>query len=160
MTSTETKWQKDFSEEALAAEIAQAKTVAQQAETTEPCAKNAYYDGDCQLMVIELTNGAIFSFPPHLAQGLQQAIPEQLNDCWLDASGRSIHWRSLDVDFSIAGLMTGIFGTQTWMKEIGRRVGQAKSSAKQQAARANGKKGGRPLKTATIEDLFFSSEFL
>ena len=64
MTSTEHNWQKDFSEEALAAEIAQAKT-------TEPCAKNAYYDGDRQLLVIELINGAIFSFPPHLAQGLQ-----------------------------------------------------------------------------------------
>ncbi|ANV92076.1 hypothetical protein AWQ24_14955 (plasmid) [Picosynechococcus sp. PCC 8807] len=160
MTSTEHNWQKDFSEEALAAEIAQAKTAAQQAATTEPCAKNAYYDGDRQLLVIELTNGAIFSFPPHLAQGLQQATPEQLNDCWLDASGRSIHWESLDVDFSIVGLMTGIFGTQAWMQEIGRRGGQAKSPAKRQAARANGKKGGRPLKTATIEDLFFSSDIL
>lgn len=158
MKSTEPKWQKDFSEAALLAEIAQAKTTAQQSESTEPCAKNAYYDGDRQLMVIELINGAIFSFPPHLAQGLQQATPEELNDCWLDASGLSIHWESLDVDFSLIGLMTGIFGTQAWMQEIGRRGGQSKSSAKQKAARANGKKGGRPLKTATITDPFFSSD--
>ena len=131
-----------------------------QAKTSEPCAKHAYYDGDRQLIVIELTNGVTFSFPPHLAQGLQNANPEQLNDIWLDAAGRSIHWEQLDVDFSLIGLMAGIFGTQTWMKEIGRRGGQVKSPAKQQAARTNGKKGGRPIKTATIEDLFFTSDIL
>lgn len=47
--------------------------------------------------------------------------------------------------------MAGIFGTQAWMQELGRRGGHATSTAKATAARLNGKKGGRPAKTIAQE---------
>ena len=112
------KWNKEFTPEALEKEIAQAKAANQEAEKTEPCAESVDYDRNSDLIVINLKNGAKFSFPPKLAQGLENASAEQLSDFWISASGRSVHWDSLDVDFSIANLVAGIFGTKTWMAEL------------------------------------------
>ncbi|MDB9312365.1 DUF2442 domain-containing protein, partial [Spirulina sp. CS-785/01] len=109
-----------------------------------PCAEAVHYNPDRNLIEIHLTNGAIFAFPPHLAQGLGKATPEQLNDVWLDAAGLSVHWESLDADFSVSGLVQGIFGTQAWMSELGRKGGKRSTAAKRKAARENGRKGGRP----------------
>lgn len=142
------QWTIDFSEEALAEQIEAAEARAQQAEETEPCAQEVKYNVERDLIEIFLKNGAIFSFPPHLAQGLVGATPEQLNDVWLDVAGRSVHWESLDADFSVAGLVQGIFGTKAWMAELGRRGGQATSEAKKKSSRENGKKGGRPRSKA------------
>lgn len=63
-----------------------------------------------------------------------------------DGEGYGLHWESLDVDFTVPGLLAGMFGTQSWMARQG---GQARSDAKAAAARANGRKGGRPKKQAT-----------
>jgi hypothetical protein len=50
------------------------------------------------------------------------------------------------VDYSVPGLVAGIFGTARWMAA---RAGRAGSPAKAAAARANGAKGGRPRKAAS-----------
>jgi Protein of unknown function (DUF2442) len=141
-------WESELTEENLKEEISKAKAAAKQANATEVRAESVHYDRSADLVVIELKNGAIFSFPPRLAQGLENATPEQLDDVWLSAYGNSIHWESLDADFSIPGLIAGIFGTKTWMSELGRKGGQTTSRAKSTAARENGKKGGRPKKKA------------
>ena len=54
---------------------------------------------------------------------------------------------TLDVDITIAGLMSGIFGTAKFM-DAQRRGGQSRSTAKIEASRTNGAKGGRPRKTS------------
>jgi Protein of unknown function (DUF2442) len=144
-------WDFELTEENLAAEIAKAKEADKKANATEPRAESAGYDEANDLIVIRLKNGAIFSFPPQLAQGLVNATPEQLNDIWISASGSSIHWESLDVDFGITELLAGIFGTQAWMSELGRKGGEKTSSAKAKAARENGKKGGKPKKNAPLK---------
>lgn len=113
------QWNKEFTLESLEQEIAQAKVAYQQAEETEPSAESVYYDQKRDLIVINLKNGAIFSFPPRIAQGLENASVEQLSNVWLSASGRSVHWDLLDVDFSIPNLIAGIFGTKTWMTKLG-----------------------------------------
>ncbi|NEO83750.1 MAG: DUF2442 domain-containing protein [Spirulina sp. SIO3F2] len=140
------KWQLDLSEDALTNQIAQARAMAQKLAEEGPCATSVRYDESRGLIEIQLKSGAMLSFPPHLAQELTDATPAQLNDVWLDAAGLSVHWESLDVDFSIAGLMQGLFGTKAWMAELGRKGGQSMSDAKRKAARENGKKGGRPKK--------------
>ncbi|WP_026103217.1 DUF2442 domain-containing protein [Pseudanabaena sp. PCC 6802] len=139
-------WEKELTEENLRAEIAKAKTAAKKANATEVRAESVHYDRSADLIAIKLKNGAIFSFPPRLAQGLENATPEQLDDVWISASGSSVHWESLDADFSIPGLVAGIFGTKIWMSELGKKGGQSTSKAKSKAARENGKKGGRPRK--------------
>lgn len=141
-------WEKELTAENLRAEIARAKTAAKQAKATEVRAESVHYDRSADLIVVKLRNGAIFSFPPRLAQGLENGTPEQLDDVWLSAAGSSVHWESLDADFSIPGLVAGIFGTKVWMSELGKKGGQSTSKAKSSAARENGKKGGRPKKNA------------
>ena len=136
-------WEFEFSEEALAAEIAQAEAASAK---DGPRAESVTYNRERNLIEIHLQNGAIFAFPPHLAQGLDTATPEQLDDVWLGGNGQSLHWQSLDADFSLSGLIQGMFGTRHWMAELGRKGGQNTSAAKRQAARENGKKGGRPKK--------------
>ena len=94
-----------------------------------------------------MTNGCTFAFPPRLAQELEDATDAQLAQVEVLDTGTGLHWEDLDVDFSVAGLISGIFGTAAHMA---RRAGQATSPAKSAAARANGAKGGRPRKTAML----------
>ncbi|MEG4068529.1 DUF2442 domain-containing protein [Microcoleus sp. Pol11C2] len=110
-------WEKELTEENLRDQIAKAKEVGKNAEATEPRAESVQYNQSEDLIVIKLKNGAIFCFPPSLAQGLEGASPEQLADVWLPPSGSSVHWESLDVDFGIPELIAGIFGTKCWMAD-------------------------------------------
>lgn len=87
-------------------------------------------------------------FPPELVQGLVDASPDDLAQVELTPSGEGLHWETLDVDLSIPSLILGIFGTKAWMAELGSRGGSVTSTAKARAARQNGKRGGRPRKTA------------
>jgi hypothetical protein len=143
-------WTMDFSEDVLADQIAQAKETAIAEEKAGLCACEVEYDSERDLIVFYFTNGALFAVPPNLIQGLQGATVEQLNDVWLDQAGLSVHWSSLDADFSLLGLVQGIFGTSAWMAEIGRQGGKCTSDAKRRSSRENGKKGGRPRKEKTL----------
>jgi len=109
----------------------------------EPRAASARYDRRSKRIVVDLTNGCTFAFPPHLAQGLESASAEQLAAVEILGMGYGLHWEKLDVDFSVPGLMAGVFGTRSYMA---RRAGQTTTPAKAAAARANGAKGGRPRK--------------
>ncbi|HEY5301691.1 MAG TPA: DUF2442 domain-containing protein [Acetobacteraceae bacterium] len=115
------------------------------AHVTEPRAATARYDRGLGCVIVDLTNGCTFTFPPRVAQGLEDAADDQLAEIEVLGAGYGLHWESLDVNLSIPGLLAGIFGTSAYMA---RRAGQATSPAKAAAARANGAKGGRPRKMA------------
>jgi hypothetical protein len=129
----------------LDAQIDAAIERGRQALETEPRAASARYDRKLDRVVVDLTNGCTFAFPPRLAQGLEAATDEQLNEVQILGVGYGLHWEALDVDLSIPGLLAGLFGTKAYMA---RRAGQATSPAKAAASRANGAKGGRPRKHA------------
>ena len=96
-------------------------------------------------MVVELTNGCTFAFPARALQGLDAARDEDLVQVEVLGSGYGLHWETLDADFTVPGLLMGLFGTRAWMaREQARKAGSARSPAKAAAARANGRKGGRP----------------
>ena len=113
------------------------------ARETEPRAASAHYDPRADRIIVDLTNGCTFAFPPYIAQGLEAATPAELEQVEILGRGYGLHWEALDVDLSLPGLMSGIFGTRAYMA---RQAGQATSPAKAAAARANGAKGGRPRK--------------
>jgi hypothetical protein len=113
----------------------------------EPKAEGVRYDRRERKVVIELDNGCTLLIPPELAQGLRGASPTELARAMILGPGTAISWPDLDVQFSVAGLLAGIFGTNAWMTELGRAGGLVKSAAKSRAARRNGAKGGRPRKT-------------
>lgn len=131
----------DLTDAEITAALERGHTVRQ----TEPRATSARYDAKSSRVIVELTNGCTFAFPPRMAQGLEDAADEDLATVELLEAGYGLHWEDLDVDLSVPGLLVGLFGTKAYMA---RRAGQATSPAKAAAARANGAKGGRPRKQA------------
>ena len=111
------------------------------AALTEPRAASADYDRKLGRIVVELTNGCTFSFPPRLAQGLEAATEDQLAQVEILGASYGLHWEALDADLSVPGLLAGLFGTRS---HLARLAGRARSPAKAAAAQANGAKGGRP----------------
>lgn len=112
---------------------------------THPHAVAARYDAKADRIIVDLTNGATFAFPPRLVQDLDTATPAELAEVQVSGAGGGLHWPTLDVDYSVPGLVNGVFGTAKWMAA---RAGRGASTAKAAAARANGAKGGRPRKSA------------
>lgn len=112
--------------------------------TRAPIPAAVRFDEASGRIVVEFTNGAAFMVPSRAIQGLQNATADQLTEVEL-LGETGLHWESLDVDFTIAGLMNGILGTAKFM-DAQRRGGQSRSAAKVEASRANGAKGGRPRK--------------
>ena len=144
-------WIDQGSDAELDAQIEQAIARSEAENQTHPRAKSVHFDAEANLIVIALKNGTFFSFPPSLVQALAGASTEALNDLWLDASGSSVHWDSLDIDLDVPNLLLGIFGTESWMSELGRKGGAKSSPAKTKSSRENGKKGGRPRKTIALK---------
>lgn len=129
------------------AQLASAEERGRVAAQIEPRAARARFDRRRGRMVVALTNGCSFTFPPRLAQGLEEASDDEIAQFEVLGNGYGLHWESLDVDLSIPGLLAGLFGTKAYMA---RQAGQARSAAKAAAARANGAKGGRPRKSSMV----------
>jgi hypothetical protein len=127
------------------AEIDAALARGKRTRLLEPRATSARYDASSGRVIVELTNGCTFAFPARLAQGLEDATDEQLAGVEVLGAGYGLHWEELDTDLSMPGLLAGLFGTAAW---TARHAGRATSPAKAAAARVNGRKGGRPRKSA------------
>ena len=131
------------------AEITAARDRGEELARTEPRAATARYDGASGRVILELTNGCTFAFPARALQGLADASDRELAEVEVLGTGYGLHWETLDADFTVPGLLMGLFGTRAWMaREQARRAGAATSPAKAAAARENGKLGGRPRKLA------------
>lgn len=108
-------------------------------------AASARYEPKTRSLSVGLRNGASFSFPVDKVQGLADAADRDLAEVEITGNGYGLHWERLDVDFTVAGLAAGIFGTAKYMA---RQAGRTTSAAKATAARVNGTRGGRPRKAA------------
>lgn len=114
-----------------------------------PTATSARYDRKNDKIVISLSSGLEVGFAPKSAQGLESAKPSELGKIEISPSGLGIHFPKLDADLYLPALLEGLFGSKRWTAaRLGAAGGQAKSPAKAAAARANGRLGGRPRKTA------------
>lgn len=128
------------------AQIDAARTQARHFESSDRRAVAAGYNAKFDLVNIDLDDGVKVSIPRKMLQGLEHAAPKQVAKVELAGRGTGLHWPELDVDHYVPGLLNHVFGTIRWMAELGRRGGTATSRNKAAAARANGKKGGRPKK--------------
>jgi hypothetical protein len=142
------KW--TLSKEAVSTSLEAATKRGQEFLDSAARASNAVFDHDRNLIVIELRNGCVFGFPPKFIKELKNAAPEEIAKITVTPQGTAIHWETLDGHYRLVGLLNGIFGTKTWMSELGRKGGSATSAAKAEAARINGAKGGRPPKSETV----------
>lgn len=102
------------------------------------------FDRPSGRIIVEFSNGAAFMAPARSLQYLEDAKDSELSEVEL-LGETGLHWEALDVDYTIAGLMKGIFGNTKFM-DAQRRGGRSRSEAKVAASRSNGAKGGRPRK--------------
>ena len=131
----------DLSDREIDAALERGEAIA----SNEARAASARYDREARRVVVHLTNACTFAFPPELAQGLEKAADDQLAQIEVLGGGYGLHWPALGVDLTVPGLLSGLFGTASFMA---RRGGRSTSASKAAAARANGAKGGRPRRTA------------
>jgi hypothetical protein len=134
-------------------EITEADVQAAEARMAErrinPLAVAATYDRRIGRVVVVLDTGLELAFPPHLAQGLEGAKPADLAEIEISPTGLGLHFPRLDADLYVPALLEGVFGSEAWTAaRMGRAGGRARSAAKAAAARLNGKRGGRPRKSA------------
>ncbi len=113
------KW--TLSEAEFERQFAEATRRGEEAMKTEITASHAYYDPATQRLVIELKNGATHSVPCQLMQGLRDADPADIAAVELGLRGASLHWEKLDNDFTVGGLVRGIYGTKKWMEQLARK---------------------------------------
>lgn len=96
------------------------------------------------LLILKLSDGHRRVIPREDLQGLQSATKDQIARVEILGNGTGLHWPALNLDHYVPSLLRRVYGTKSWMAEIGRSGGSVKSVAKKKAARANGLKGGRP----------------
>lgn len=124
------------------AEIAAARERGRVYRATQPYAVSARYDAKSERIVVELTSGATFAFPPRLVEGSAGSAAAHLAEVELLGDGEALHWETLDVDYSVAA-----WSTASRRRSLdAARACRTTSLAKAAAARANGAKGGRPRK--------------
>lgn len=114
-------------------------------------AVSAEYDAHQNRLVVGLSNGVVIMVPVHLLEELGEAGADDLAEIEISPAGLGLHWPRLDADVYVPALMQGVFGTRRWMAaQLGATGGRATSKAKADAARANGRKGGRPPRSASL----------
>lgn len=110
-----------------------------------PCATKAHYERKRGRVIIGLSTGIEIAFRPRDAQGLERAKPNQLAEIEISPSGLGIHFPKLDADIYLPALLEGFLGSKRWIAaELGKLGGGVSTKAKAEAARRNGKLGGRP----------------
>jgi hypothetical protein len=85
----------------------------------EPRAIAARYDAASGRVVVDLANGCTFAFLARALQGLSTATDDELAQVEVLGAGYGLHWEQLDADFTVPGLLMGIFGTRIWMARTG-----------------------------------------
>jgi len=112
-------------------------------------AVSARYDRRSSRIIVVLNTGVQIAFPVDLAEGLAGAAAGDLAQIEISPTGLGLHWPRLDADLYVPSLLRGMLGSKSWMaRQLGAAGGRARSTAKTVASRENGRKGGRPSKTA------------
>ncbi len=87
------------------------------AYVTKPRARSVCYDAERAVLTIDLANGAIFTVPARLLQGLENASDTQIAEAEVRGAGFGLHWEALDADHLVEALLGGRFGTNQYMAQ-------------------------------------------
>lgn len=107
-------------------------------------ARSVRYDRRAKAVRLVLRSGAEVSIPVAAVSYFRGISLAQLANIELYPTGEAISIPGLDIDLSVPGLLRDALGIELQQ----RRAGRVKSAARAKASRANGKKGGRPRKSA------------
>jgi uncharacterized protein DUF2442 len=123
----------------------QASERAKEIRASSPYALAARYDRRNNRIVIQLSSKLDVSFDPDNVQGLESAMPSQLEEIDVSPTGLGLHFPALDADIYLPALLEGFLGSRRWMaSRLGQAGGRSRTAAKKAASRANGRLGGRP----------------
>lgn len=78
----------------------------------------AVYSSRTGRFVLHMSNGVVHSIPRSLMQGLSDAPSSALQKIEILGSGTGLYWPALDVAHSVAGLLSGVYGSARWMKSL------------------------------------------
>lgn len=95
--------------------------------------------------MVQFGNGCEVAFPLSLVPGTEGAGARELAEVELHADGEAIAWEALDAGVDVRGLLLEAFGVRSWAAAY---LGASRSPAKAEAARRNGRRGGRPRRDA------------
>ncbi|TPG57047.1 DUF2442 domain-containing protein [Ewingella americana] len=94
-------------------------------------------------------NGVGYLINIDLIKELEHATAEQLNTAEVDGFSKALRVSACDVDIYLPGLLAKIlFDASDLQKIVASINGAMRSALKASASRENGKKGGRPRKSA------------
>lgn len=114
----------------------------------EPRVVGAQFDQKTSRVLVEFANGCLFGFPVWMVPGTSQATPQELEQIQLEPCGEAVIWEELNADTNVIGTMMEAFHLKA---QAAKYLGAVTSPAKAEAARENGKKGGRPRKRSNAE---------
>jgi hypothetical protein len=99
---------------------------------------------DETLFVLAMDDGSRNYIPKSKLERLGDAPDDAASRFEISEDGLAVYWPDLDLDLYVPALLRGVYGTEKWMASLGQRGGRVRSEAKSDAARENGRKGGRP----------------
>jgi hypothetical protein len=135
-----------WTDEQLKAQLHKAARAGRLAEKVESRAATVRYVRSSRKLVVTLRSGVVVTIPIALLPYFEGATERQITDVDVSPLGRGLRWKALDLDLSVPALLARTLEPPAAMAELGRIGGSRTSRAKAQAARENGKKGGRPRK--------------
>lgn len=94
----------------------------------------AVYSARTDRLLLYMDNGVTHMIPRRLLQGLVEARPAGLHKIELLGGGTGLYWPALDVAHYVPGLLSGVYGSEKWMKRL---------KEAQQSPRNGGGRSGR-----------------
>ena len=91
--------------------------------------ERVFYSPRTDRFQLRMENGVTHSIPRRLLQGLQDASTAQLSDIELVGLGTGLYWPTLDVAHEVSGLLSGVYGSEKWMRKLENETGRDKISA-------------------------------
>lgn len=81
----------------------------------------ASYSKTSDRLRLVLSDGATYSIPRRLLQGLNNAAESELGRIQIISGGRGLLWPLIDASHYVPALLQGVYGSEKWMTSIYRQ---------------------------------------